>query len=153
MESNLYKQMNDLLAKAQDEYFEDGMESQFSRELVSLIKKYGNAAIEVLAHVIVYEKCDVKVAAEALRWLGHIEHASSYRFRLWLLEKSLSYSSVLVRDGAVLGLSVLDDPAAIPSLEQALDREPSAALRADMQQVLAQLQHTKRVVAQPEEMK
>lgn len=97
-----------------------------------------------------YEKCEVEVVAEALRWLGHIEHASSYRFRFWLLEKSLSHSSVLVRDGAVLGLSFLDDPAAIPSLEQALDREPSAALRADMQQVLAQLQHTKQVRAQSE---
>jgi hypothetical protein len=63
---------------------------------------------------------------------------------LWLLERSLGSRSSRIRDGAVLGLAFLDDAAAIPYLRQVIDREPVKELRADMEQVLAQLESSLR---------
>jgi hypothetical protein len=129
-----------LLMLAKDEIFEDGIENEFSKGFMALIKKYGNDALAELAYFIVYEKVSAEVAAEALRWLGLMDHLLSYHWRLWLLERSLNSRSARIRDGAVLGLSFLDDPDAIPYLRQAADREPVKELRSDMEQVLVQLE-------------
>ena len=128
-----------LFIKAREERFEDGMESDFSSGLISMIRMCGNAAIEVIAKLILYERVNPEVASEALRWIGHIEQASTYTDRLWLLERSLRCSSARVRDGVALGLASLDDPHAIPYLKQAIQREQCEELREDMEQVLAQL--------------
>jgi hypothetical protein len=130
-----------LFEAAREEVFEDGMESEFSRKLVSLVEAYGNAMLEIIAYLIVYEKVNGEVAAESLRWLGRIDHAPTYPYRLWLLERSLRCSSARVRDGATLGLASLNDPQAITPLKQAIEREQIGELREDMQQVLDQLEN------------
>ena len=131
-----------LFEAAKEQNFEDGMESEFSKELIDLVKEYGVGAIEALAHLIIEEKVNPEVASEALRWLGHINHPASYRNRLWLLERGLRCSSARVRDGATLGLAFLDDLHAITYLRRAIQQEKIAELRADMEQVLAQLEST-----------
>jgi len=133
-----------LFETAKEQVFEDGMESKFSEELVSLVKKYGDAAMEILAYSIVYERVNADVASEALRWIGRMAPRYSYRYRLWLLERSLHCASALIRDGAILGLASLDDPHALPYIEQAIQRESCEELRKDMEQVLAQLENTRR---------
>ena len=127
-----------LFIAGKEEYFEDGFESDFSRGLISCVQKYGVDAIEAITCFIVYEKVSPEVASEALRWLGEINHPDSYKFRLWLLEHCLSCSSSRVRDGAILGLSYLNNPHAITYLERAIEKEKIIELREDMKQVLAQ---------------
>jgi len=129
-----------LFEAAKDQYFEDGMESAFSNELVAFIEKHGEAAVKAITHLITSEIVNVEVAAEALRWLGRMDHAPTHNARLRLLERSLFCSSAGVRDGAVLGLASMDDPHAITYLEQAIQREKHAELREDFQQVLTQLE-------------
>lgn len=141
---DLDQKMIALFEAAKEQNFEDGMEGEFSKALISLIKEYGVDAIEALAHFIIEEKVNPEVASEALRWLGQIDHPVSYRRRLWLLERSLRCSSARVRDGAALGLAFLDDPHAIPYLKQAIQQEQVSELRVDMEQVLAQLESTHR---------
>jgi len=130
-----------LFEAAKEQDFEDGMESEFSKGLISLIKKYGNAVMEVISDLIIHEGVNAAVASEALRWLGRMDHPTSYYFRLWLLERSLRCSSAMVRDGAALGIASLDDTHAIPYLKQAILRENYAELREDMEQVLVQLEN------------
>jgi hypothetical protein len=137
---DLSAKMVALFAAAKDEYFEDGMESDFSRGLVRLIHAYGEKAVIELAFLILLDQTNAEIASEALRWLGHMEDARSYQRRLWLLERSLFMRSGRIRDGAVLGLASLDNPHAIRYLRQAIDQEPSPELRHDMEQVLAQLE-------------
>jgi hypothetical protein len=129
-----------LFAAATDQYFEDGMESEFSNALITLVQQHGEDAIKAVAHFITSEIINNEVAAEALRWLGRMDHAPTSRARLWLLERSLSCASARVRDGAALGLAAMDDPHAITYLEQAIQKEKHAALRDDLKQVLAQLE-------------
>jgi hypothetical protein len=69
-----------------------------------------------------------------------MDHAPSYRFRLWLLERSLGSLKARIRDGAILGLSSLNDPHAISYLKLAIEQEKCSELRKDMEQVLAQLE-------------
>ena len=134
------REIEALFAAARDEDFEDGMESRFSKGLVSMIRTHGNAATEAITSIIVQENANSEVVYEAMRWLGHIDDPPTYEERLCLLQRGLYYSLVRVRDGAALGLASLDDPHAIPSLKQAIEREQCGELRADMMQVLAQLE-------------
>ena len=127
---------------ARDLQFEDGMENDFSRELISFVERHGNSAIDVVAEIILAEDVSPAVASEALRWLAEVDDFSSYQKRLWLLESSLYCSSAVVRDGAVVGVASMDDPSAIPYLQKARDKEPLGDLRKDMDQVLEQLQET-----------
>jgi hypothetical protein len=137
----LYEEFQTLLSAADAEKFEDGKESVFSKRLVSLVKKYGAVGVEVIKNIIFYENKEINVAlvAEAFRWLGNIDHPPSHAARLDLLELSLSFATSRLRDGAILGLSYLNDPHAIFYLKRAITSETSNELRKDRKQVLAQL--------------
>lgn len=133
--------LGDLLADAREEAFEDGMESQFSKSLISYIKRYGNAAVQVLTEYVLSKHVNAEIASEILRWIGHIEDVSTIESRLWLLGRSLLSPSSRVRDAATLGIAFLNDPQAIPLLEAAIERERIQELREDMEQILEDLRH------------
>lgn len=136
----LYSKIENIFWIAKGEIFEDGMESSFSHQLISFLKKYGNDALEAITCLIVYERVDPEVASEALRCLGRIDHRESYGYRRWLLERSLGLSSTRVKDGAVLGISFMDDKHATPYLKSAIQEEKCSELKADMETVLEQLE-------------
>jgi hypothetical protein len=136
----LSEEIYTLFKASEEQNFEDGMESEFSKKLILLIKEYADEAIEIITSIILYERVNAEVATEALRWLGNIDDAPSYGFRLWLLERSLSCSKGRIRDGAIVGLSYLNDPHAVSFLKLAIEREKCTELRKDMEQVLAQLE-------------
>jgi len=140
----LDRQIADSFEAAKEQIFEDGRESEFSRALMRLVNEYSVDAVAGLANLIIEEKVNPEIAAEALRWLGQIDHPASYLLRRWLLERSLHCSSARVRDGATLGLAFLDDPHAITYLRQAIEQEQVPELRADMEQVLMQLESAER---------
>jgi hypothetical protein len=131
-----------LFKAAIEESFEDGIASQFSKGLKTLILRYGNLAIDLLSSFIASDKLGYEIVSETLRWLGQIEHPLSHQKRLWLLEHNLSHTSARVRDGAILGLSFMDDPTAIAYIERAINKEAVRELRHDMQEVLSQLKST-----------
>jgi hypothetical protein len=143
----LQQKIDVLFRQWQELRFEDGMENDVSRTLWRLLMTHSTLLVEALASVIVSEHVSPRVAAEALRHLGRFAHAASHRDRLWLLERGLRSKSAVSRDGAGLGLAHLNDPAAIPYLQAAIDREPIASLRDDLQQVLDSL---RRDAAAPE---
>jgi len=122
-----------IFAAGSAEVFEDGMESEFSRALTSAIKEHGNIAIKVIGDLILSEKVDPEVASEALRWIGDMEHPTTYAGRSELLQRSLFCKSSWVRDGASIGLACLGNPGAIPHLKEAIGREPYELLRRNME--------------------
>lgn len=121
--------------------FEDGMDSEFSDNLVSLIQHYGADAVEMLSSMIDIDEVDLDVASEALRWLGRIEDSDSYDARLNLLEKSLLHKSPIIRDGAIIGLALLLDRQAVPFIQKAIEQETKPMLRRFMKQVLKDLEN------------
>jgi hypothetical protein len=134
------KTIDRLFESARELYFEDGMETDFSRDLVSLVKKYGNLAMGEISYLISYGRVDSEVAGEALRWLARINDPSTYGWRFWLLEKGLLSKSPVVRDSAALGLLSMCDANAIPDIRKAIERETIAELRDDLQGALRELE-------------
>ena len=137
---SLSTELETLFASGKDCLFEDGVGTEFSRELSYLVWRYGETAVDLIADLIVNEKIDAEVASEALRWLGRVDHAPTCQRRLWLLEKALFSSSPKIRDGAGLGIASMDDPHAIPYIKQAIEKESIQDLRQDLEQVLEQLE-------------
>lgn len=121
------------------ETFEYGMDSEFITQLARQIDDHGHKAVEAIASVILKGQAKAQVIAEALRFLGSIDHEESFRLRFVLLTLSLMNPSRWVRDGASLGLDEMNDPRAIPALESAVARERLPELRKDIAIVLDRL--------------
>ena len=132
-----------LFREGRDEIFEDGMESTFSRRLESIICTHGPGAIDAMSQFLIDQNIDVEVAGEALRQLGLIKHAPTWARRLEMLSRVLLSSTIIpIRDAASLGLSFMDDPAAIPPLRAALERETSPIMKRNLKYVLEQFERT-----------
>ncbi|RMF82800.1 MAG: HEAT repeat domain-containing protein [Chloroflexi bacterium] len=138
-QTSIVVEYQNLFSIARDEYFEDGIESDFSTELAKLFQRDGHQAVDIIANLLNDKHVNPEVVGETLRCIGEIENADTHLQRRLLLENSLRHSSPIVRDRAGLGLASMDDPAAIPALEQAIAREQIVQLREDLQQVLDQL--------------
>ena len=134
-----YRSAQAAFGSAEDEFFEDGTESQFAREIKVLIAKHRRSALEAISHLILFTKTGPHVANEALSTLGAVSEPTTYEYRRWLLERTLGSPSAVVRDGAVIGLAWLDDPHAIPYVQRAVQGEQLAPLRRSMEQLAGQL--------------
>ena len=137
--SQVRREVAALCAAAKGYYFEDGVESDFSKRLVRLVGEHGETAVRALEDLILADCPHTAVAAEALRWLGLLGQGAAYRSRRRLLENALSADSAEVRDGAVLGLMFLDDSHATEALRAALGRERKPWLRECIEQAIRQL--------------
>jgi len=130
-------EMNAIFNAGRFEHFEDGMYSVFSRALVNTIERHGNEAVSAIADII--DAVCPETASEALRWMGDIDDAETHSSRLALLQRGLQSGSSSIRDAALIGLSSMGDPGAIPALEEAIDRESESDLWRDMMFVIADL--------------
>jgi hypothetical protein len=137
---NLYGYLEGLFDRARGLHFEDGVHSQFSRQLMSVVERAGVSAVEVIAALILRGKVNSSVAAESLFWLARIKQTSTYKFRLWLLETCLQSPSHLLRDSAALGLVTVGDQHSIDFLKKAAEQETLEELKADLLKAVEELQ-------------
>lgn len=128
---------------ARDEIFEDGMSSFFSAGLIRIVQDHGIAAVHALKGIISASDVNAEVAEEVLRQIGYMDDKRTYRHRLSLLVGALESPNTRIRDAASIGIEAMDDPAAIESLQRAIDRERHEQLRQNFKDVLAQLQDGK----------
>jgi len=139
----MLSEIDTIFAHAQGEYFEDGVETEFSRRLTGLLENSGNEVVKSLQYYLgsFYNKPDI--ISEALRWVGLVKNSATHQERLILLISCLSWGSAKVRDGANLGLAFMEDPSVIPYLERAVEKENVPQLRSEMIQVLDELTEIK----------
>jgi hypothetical protein len=140
--NGLEKELIALFAQAKGEFFENGVPTYFSSQLMKLVKQRGNEAVDILIDLIVAQEVNAEIASETLRWIGRMEDPITYSKRRLLLVSGLTSKSYLIRDGAILGLASMDDPWTMPYLERALEHEQIPELREDIEQVLEQLIET-----------
>ena len=136
-------QFAEVAALAGEEWFEDGVESKFSRALSSLLHAYSDGVIAAVEAFVGSPNTNVEVAVEAAKWLGEVDHAATQRYRRTLLEKMLNAPSVRLRHGAAAGLASMDDPASLDALRGALGGESNRRLRDYLQLVVNQLERTR----------
>lgn len=137
---NLSDQLERLFQCSRYQVFEDGMESDFSRQLTFFILYYRHDALSELSSLLGSTAVAPEVSAEALRWIGRLHDPSTKPHRLWLLERTLSSGNPVIRDGAIVGLAALDDRRAIVYVARAIEVEPLPELRNDLIQLLKQLE-------------
>ena len=133
--------VREIFEQGADEFFEDGMESRFSRALVAFVTQNGRESFRALANYLFSNVVNPDVTSEALRWLGDLGDATTLPLRWSILARTLRHPSPRVRDGAVLGFAAIDDARARPLLEEARETEQVAELRRLMNQVLDQVTH------------
>lgn len=134
------KKLRTLVNNAKHEVFENGIESEFSRNLAKIISSYGQIPLEVIEESwFTSGAVDTEIMMETLRFLGWSKDPATKDYRFKLLVKGLKHPSPLVRDSAGLGLEELGDLAAIPYLERAIQAEPFSSLREDFKRIIEQL--------------
>ena len=137
----MIKQLDQLTAAARDEFFEVGIESQFSRDLQRLFRFDSTIVLQYLTTKLIENDSNSEVLAEGLRWASRQE-TSSIRSRVVdLLSAGLNHMSSLVRDEAALGLAYLDKTAALARLPGVLERETVPELREDLKELISSLEN------------
>ncbi len=140
---HLERRFHTLFEDSREEILESGFESMFSRSLSSELIRHGPPFVEVLSRVLsTLDRQDTEPAIAALHLMGRINHPLSHDARLNLLVRALRSPFARVRDGAGVGLALLNDARAIPSLRVAISQEQVGDLREDLSQVLAQLERS-----------
>lgn len=132
-----------LLDQAKSESFDDNALDEFENKFGVFIHKYLAKAITSLLIYIISGSLPTSVVHAILTIVGRISDPETHSARLWLLEHCLNLSSQKIRDGAGLGLSYLDDPAAIPYINNAITKESNPLLRNNLRLVLIQLERTR----------
>ena len=143
LEDQLVDYFQGLVTDALEEVFLDGMESNFSRRLTTALEAHGETAVHAIERIINLDAISVEVVGETLRQIGYVEDLSTHQIRMTVLVRQLESADPRIRDAAALGLAALDDPQAIDSLLEALNRESSSQLKGNLRIVLDQLQNTK----------
>ena len=143
----LMSRLRELFYDANDEVFEDGMASNFSNELRSIILERGVMAIDHIRELMRADYTSIKVTEEVLRQVGHMSDIKTHHARLSLLECALESSDLRIRDAASIGIEAMEDPSAIPSLKRAIESESSEWLREYLKDVIAQLDMHNEVLA------
>jgi hypothetical protein len=133
------EQMRRLFERGTSEFFEDGMESNFARELLLSVMEYGNAAISAIAEYVFSSTANSEVGSEALRRLADVEDRRILASRWDLLQRALRHRSSRVRGGAILGFASLDDHGALELLERVETEEPLPELQKLIRKVIEQL--------------
>jgi hypothetical protein len=146
----LVAEVGDLFERGADEFFEDGVQSQFSRALLRFIEEHGKGAFTAIARYLYSGDPNPDVVSESLRWLAEIDDPSSLPDRWTILQNMLRDHSPRIRDGAILGFATLDDPRAAPLLANARHLEQITQLRRLIADVLAQLDATAAHAAAPD---
>lgn len=128
-----------IFERAADEVFESGKDSNLSLAISAMFRRFPGEALEGLATQLELRPRPTLVA-EVLNTLGAIKQPATEEGRLSLLAGYLAHPSALIRDAASTGLSFLGNPAALPSLREAIGRERNPRLREDMEAVARDLE-------------
>jgi hypothetical protein len=116
-------------AETQQEVFEDGILSQFGRNLERAVLAYGGAAVLEVTCLISTGRASAETAAEAVKWLGRITQSETTGWRIRAAEAALGHPSPLVRDSAAQALAAMLGKGALPALRTAATNESCVSLR------------------------
>jgi hypothetical protein len=129
LEQFLSEELDSLFAIARAENFDDPITTRFATDLISIMDNFGNQAIQIIRRMIQHKQVVVDIAEQALKIIGMDENRFNHNDRRELLEACLSHNSIWVRNGAIKGISYMDDPKALNSITKALETEKVPELR------------------------
>lgn len=133
-------QFRQAISEAKGEQFFDGIASPLAEATRDIVTVNGPIAVEALQQVLNIQHDELAGIEEILRQIGLLQDESTHQSRLRLLADILASPQEQIRDAAMLGLSFLEDKAALPYLRQALQRESAPWLKKNLEMVIEQLE-------------
>ena len=143
LESRLVLEFGLYVRQAQKETFADGTDSIFAERVHESVRKHGATAVAAWERTLRNTNNAFETGEELLRQLGNLVHTPYHRARLRTLTDFITYPDPRIRDAAGLGLSSLDDPSALPKLQEAYSQEREGWLRQNLKLVIEQLESTR----------
>lgn len=113
---SLEQSVLDIFDAYQHEEFDIDIAHDFTNALDSLIRANGKPVIRIINHLIKNIALNKDIISEILKALGRIEDEITKEARYELLIGLIKDESAIIRDGAVSGLSFLDDKRALTQL-------------------------------------
>lgn len=132
-------QLKYLWSIGEDEYFEDGMENKFFREIGSFISKFGPFGLESFYDLYCKTNSNLEVISESLKYFGRMEDQGTEEIRFCLLVHHLKHPSYRIKDAAVIGLVHLNDQNAIGYLQDIFEDEVDVDFLNDLEQAIMDL--------------
>ena len=128
-----------LVNLAKEVHIEDGMDNELYVAFQAFLAKYENVGLAIMSEEMFGSRTPEHTLSTLLEYVGKSEETNSTTMRRQLIESYLTHESPVVRDGAIVGLSYLEDPAAIPALQTASDKETRSDLRRDIKEIIEEL--------------
>ncbi len=111
------------------EEFDTDIACEFTNDLDIFIQTNGEAAIRTIDNLIKKQVFGENIISETLKALGRIENENTKEQRYQVLMHFIKHDSAIIRDGAVSGLSFLDDKRALPQLYMLFETETVPILK------------------------
>ena len=111
------------------EEFDTDIAYEFTNDLDIFIQANGKSAIRIINNLIRKQAFDEDIISETLKALGRIEDENTKEQRYQVLMGFIKDDSAIIRDGAVSGLSFLDDERALPQLRMLFETETVPILK------------------------
>lgn len=135
--ARLERSVIDLIRIGREAHLQDGVYSSFTRRLREVLLRDGDSFLVALARRVSTGEGNLDVLAESLQQLGTLTNDIPVYSR-WVFREGLRSPYATIRDGALMGLAQLNDPAVIGDIQEALAAERVGSLRDDM---ICLLQH------------
>ncbi len=125
----------------QHEDFDTDIAFEFTDALNGLIRANGKPVVNIINNLIKKLDLNKHIISETLKSLGRIEDENTEEERYQLLMCLITDDSVIIRDGAVSGLSFLDDRRALPQLRMLLETETIPILKNNIKVAIKGLEY------------
>ncbi len=125
---------------AEEEWFEDGLQSNLGLGLDELLQHHPAETMSGLKRLLKKSSVRQPALVETLKVLGRVESPETREPRLYTLVDFLSHSSMVVRDAALVGLCLLDDERALPYLARAAEHhDDDSFFKRDLKDAMKQI--------------
>ncbi len=133
------ERVKEIFCDGESEIFEVGMDNIFSQKLNLMINYFGLLTLRALSDLLSNRQANIELLSETMRTVGRNADIKTKNLRFRFLIEGLNHTSSIIRDSASLGLCDMEDPQAIPYLEDAISREKYDSLRNDYKQIIEDL--------------
>ncbi|MFH1563086.1 MAG: hypothetical protein ABIF11_06700 [Nitrospirota bacterium] len=133
------ERVKEIFCDGESEIFKAGMDSIFSQRLNLMINYSGVLTLKALNDLLSNRQTNIELLSETMRTVGRNADIKTKNLRFRFLIEGLNHTSAIIRDSASLGLCDMEDPHAIPYLEDAISREKYDSLKNDYKQIIEDL--------------
>lgn len=138
----LDRRFQQIINETSGELFFDGMDSPLAEKIRCVVYAHGTDAVKALRQALLKTPDEVEAGEEILRQIGLLRDKPTHYARLNLLTDMLELPQERIRDAASLGLSFMEDPAALPHLLNARRVETAPWVAEGFDQTIKQFEQT-----------